>query len=307
VSGDGHRAFRLPGPTTIWHDRVRPVRTRRSSRLIAPALLAVAVIVLYTSAAAPALKTLGATIETFTIKSRLTHQTLPVAAVIPSDATGRKRPLLVFLHGKGENQRSNLNDPMFAALAQLGAGAPDIVFPYGGPDSYWHDRASGDWGSYVVDEVIPQALRKLGADPARVAIGGISMGGFGALDIARRHPGRFCAVGGHSAALWAQGGDSAPGAFDDATDFAAHDVIGAARRGDPYPHAAVWIDDGTLDPFRSADTLLASELRADGHAVHFHIWPGAHDQTYWQSHWAQYLRFYADALRDCRVVRGGSR
>jgi S-formylglutathione hydrolase FrmB len=282
------------------------VRTRRFPRIAAPALLVAAVIVVYTSAAATPLKTLGATVVTFTIKSRFTHLTLPVAAVVPSGASvsGQRRPLLVYLHGKDQDQRSNLDNPMFAALAQLGARAPDVVFPYGGADSYWHNRASGDWSSYVIDEVIPQALRKLGADPSRVAIGGLSMGGFGALDIARLHPGRFCAVGADSAALWTQGGDSAPGAFDSAADFAAHDVLAAAGRGDPYPHMAVWIDDGTLDPFRSADTLLASELRADGHAVQFHIWPGGHDQAYWESHWSDYLRFDAGALAGCRIVHG---
>jgi S-formylglutathione hydrolase FrmB len=54
----------------------------------------------------------------------------------------------------------------------------------------------------VLDEVIPKALTVLHADPRRVAIGGISMGGFGAYDLARLDPGRFCAVGGHSAAIW---------------------------------------------------------------------------------------------------------
>ena len=45
------------------------------------------------------------------------------------------------------------------------------------------------------------------------------MGGFGALDLALEHPGRFCAVGGHSAALWQRAGATAPGAFDNANDF----------------------------------------------------------------------------------------
>src|SRR5262249_38572658 len=133
------------------------------------------------------------------------------------------------------------DDAMFAALARLGPRAPDVVFPYGGDDSYWHDRSDGAWGRYVVNEVIGQAVRRLGADPHRVAIGGISMGGFGALNLARLDPARFCAVGGHSAALWVSGGDSAPGAFDDASDFARNNVIGAARAGNPYRGMPVWI------------------------------------------------------------------
>jgi len=243
----------------------------------------------------------GARVVAFSIASPLVHATMPVAAVIPAGSTTRPRPLLVFLHGYGANQDSYLTDAMFAALAQLGAQAPDVVFPYGSADSYWHDRADGEWGSYVMREVIPQAIARLHADPRRVAIGGISMGGFGALDLARLNPGSFCAVGGHSPALWASGGESAAGAFDDATDFARHDVIAAARGGRLAGGIPVWIDVGTQDPFRAADTLLAGLLRAHGQPVQFHVWPGGHDSAYWNSHWRSYLAFYATALARCHA------
>lgn len=242
----------------------------------------------------------GARVLRFSIASPLVHRSLPVVAVVPAGPAGARRPLLVFLHGKGEDENSNLDDAMFAALAKLGPQAPDVVFPYGGSDSYWHDRADGAWGSYVLREVIPQAIRRLHADPGRVAIGGISMGGFGAFNLARLEPQRFCAVGGHSAALWVSGGESAAGAFDDAEDFARNDVLASARARDPYRGLAAWIDVGTADPFRAADTRLATELRRDGQRVQFHVWPGGHEESYWSSHWGSYLRFYAAALSHCR-------
>jgi S-formylglutathione hydrolase FrmB len=244
----------------------------------------------------------GAQVVRYSIDSRLVHHSLPQVGVMPPGPgpAGGRRPLLVFLHGKGAEEESNLNGQMYAALARLGPRAPDIVFPNGGEDSYWHDRASGEWGSYVIHEVIPQALRRLHADPRRVAIGGISMGGFGAYDIARRDPSRFCAVGGHSAALWASGGETAPGAFDDAEDFDRHDVIGKAEASQsPYAGKALWLDVGTRDPFRPADTRLAHALRDKGEHVSFHVWPGAHEGSYWRSHWNEYLRFYAAALERC--------
>lgn len=43
----------------------------------------------------------------------------------------------------------------------------------------------------MVQEALPRVLRRTGADPDRVAIGGISMGDFGAHNIARLNPGRF--------------------------------------------------------------------------------------------------------------------
>ncbi len=243
----------------------------------------------------------GAAVIRFMIRSRFVHGVLPEVVVI---AHGSRvgRPLLVFLHGKGsDGQESNLGSEMFAALAAQGLRAPDIVFPNGGEDSYWHDRRGGAWAAYLLREVIPRALALSGADPRRVAIGGISMGGFGALDLARLHPGRFCAVGAHSAALWFRGADSAPGAFDDAGDFARHDVIMFARRRNPFGHTPVWIDAGLDDPFRPADAALAAELRRAGANVRFSTAPGAHNGEYWGSRWRDDMRFYARALAGCRA------
>ena len=112
------------------------------------------------------------------------------------------------LHGRGSGPGSNLNDAFVSALAAQGSRAPAVVFPSGGDHSYWHRRRGGDWARYVLREVIPEAVRRLNADPDRIAIGGISMGGYGAFEIARKR--RFCAVGGHSAATWLTSGASAP-------------------------------------------------------------------------------------------------
>ena len=49
------------------------------------------------------------------------------------------------------------------------------------------------------------------------------MGGYGALLLGAY--GHFCAIGGHSPALWFSGADSAAGAFDDAEDYARHDIV----------------------------------------------------------------------------------
>ena len=45
-----------------------------------------------------------------------------------------ERGLLVFLHGRGEDERSYLVDPMFEALADLRDRAPVVAFPYGGAE-----------------------------------------------------------------------------------------------------------------------------------------------------------------------------
>jgi enterochelin esterase-like enzyme len=238
----------------------------------------------------------GATILRYDVRSHFVHETLPQTAAIPPGG-GSGRPLLVFLHGRGgDGNETNSNGAFYAALEAQGKRAPDVVFPNGGDHSYFHRRRSGDWGRYVLDEVIPQAISRLHADPARVAIGGVSMGGFGAFDIARLRPAEFCAVGGHSAAMWLRAGDTAPGAFDDATDFSRNDLVALARARGPraWGHARLWLDGGTGDPFRAADESFARAL-----GIRMRHWSGGHDSSYWHAHYGDYLRFYADALAAC--------
>jgi S-formylglutathione hydrolase FrmB len=214
--------------------------------------------------------------------------------VLVTPASGGKgRALLVFLHGYGAAP-SDMVDPAFLkAVQRLGDRAPVVFLPEG-DIGWWHDRSEGPWGTYVLREAIPAALERTGADPKRVAIGGISMGGFGALDLARIEPQRFCAVGGHSPAVLANESQNILGGFDDAADFKRHDLIRLARNRSPYD-APVWIDIGDRDQLRPATATLAHELQADGAKISFHVWPGNHDGRYWDAHFAQYLRFYAEA------------
>jgi S-formylglutathione hydrolase FrmB len=252
--------------------------------------------------------TRGAAVVHYTLASKLLRRDLAEVAVVPPGAGAR--PLLVLLHGRRDPSRLSwllpekpgpetlLSDSLFSALAQLGPRAPVVVLLNGGAHSYFHDRRDGAWGSMILAEAIPDAARRFGTAPGRVAIGGISMGGYGALHLAALRPRSFCAVGAHSAALWPSAAASAPGAFDDASDFVRNDVYRAARAGrlDRLP---VWMDEGTADPFRQADSALARVLRRRHARISYHLWPGGHTDGYWHAHMAAYLRFYADALARC--------
>lgn len=161
--------------------------------------------------------------------------------------------MLLLLHGRSSTPDDLDSHELHDAGANREEGSTRRARQWG-DHSYYHDRRDGKWGSYVIREVIPTVVRRYHADGRRVAIGGFSMGGFGALDIARLHPGRFCAVGGHSAALWDSGGETPAGAYDDAEDFARHDVLGAARSNPQlYGRTKVWLDVGTEDPVLHAD------------------------------------------------------
>jgi S-formylglutathione hydrolase FrmB len=223
--------------------------------------------------------TRGARLVRFTLHSRLTHRDLHEVLVVPRH---HERWLLVLLHGKGGGTSQFLSQPFFDTLSALGRRAPDVLLLDGGDDSYWHDRADGRWGSMVLREAIPAGLARTHA--RRMAIGGISMGGYGALLLGSRRPRAFCAVGAQSPALWTSAGATAPGAFDDAQDYERDDVFGL------HPPHPLWIDLGASDPFH--DAALAYARRA---GVRAYVWPGGHDVAFWDAHTPALLRFFARA------------
>ena len=147
----------------------------------------------------------GGDMERLSIDSKLLDRTLEQGVYDPGEAG---RLLLVLLHGRGSDPEDIWTLGLREGLERLGSRAPAVLLVDGSDHSYYHDRRDGPWGEYIFREAIPAALERLRADPDRVAIGGISMGGFGALDLARLHPTRFCAVGGHSPALWRTGGET---------------------------------------------------------------------------------------------------
>ena len=276
----------------------RTIAARRALAVAALCLVAVIAFLLLRDEGFIPADTRGATVRTITVESEAVGESLETSVVIPAGG-GEGRPLLVFLHGRGGDERSFLDfDSVFTALRDLGGRAPVIAFPDGGEASYWHDRDDGDWGAYVLDEVIPGALATSGADPKRVAVGGISMGGYGALHLAAERPALFCAVGGHSPALWEEAGLSAPGAFDDAEDFEANDVLDEAAAG-IYGALPLWIDAGGEDPFIPGIEAMAASLEATGADLTYEIQAGGHESAYWEEHFPEYLRFYAGELADC--------
>jgi S-formylglutathione hydrolase FrmB len=250
----------------------------------------------------------GATVVVYKLSSKLFGRRLDEAGIVPP-GSGR-RALLVLLHGRHDRPRgaslstgesgpeSMLTNALLAGLAELGESAPIVVLLNGGRHSWYHDRRDGRWASMILDEAIPDAVHRFHARADRIAIGGISMGGYGALHLAALRPHEFCAVGAHSAALYESFGASAPVAFDNAADFARNNVFTAARRG-RFDRLPVWIDGGSNDPFYDADATFVSLLQARDAHVSYHVWPGGHTASYWDKHTAEYLRFYASALSEC--------
>ena len=185
-------------------------------------------------------------------------------------------PVVYALHGRGNDERFAVQSIRFQDFLAA-AGVPvALVAPDGGRSSYWHPRRSGeDPLGMLVTELVPAIDAELGtADRPRGLIGW-SMGGYGALLAAERNPSLFGAVALGSPALVRTFADTRPGAFDDVTDFRAHDVFTATDRLDGIPlTGAVGRDDPFVAGFRHLQRFLPD---AD-----LTIRPGFHDAAFWR-------------------------
>src|SRR5262245_9766443 len=104
-------------------------------------------------------------VTNFTLQSKLFGRPLYEVMVTPAGGA-EGRPLLVFLHGYGAAPSDTLTPAFVMALRRLGDRAPVVLLPEG-DIGWWHDRGEGRWGSYVLREAIPAALRRSGADGKR--------------------------------------------------------------------------------------------------------------------------------------------
>jgi enterochelin esterase-like enzyme len=186
------------------------------------------------------------------------------------------------------------------ALIVSGVIQPLLIVMPEGDQSYWMDAANGGpkYGTYVSSDLVREVdsrFRTRTAAGAR-AIGGLSMGGFGALSLAMLNPDVFGTVGAHSPSLPRR--EQGPSFFGDADYFAAHNPVDLIR---DHPNVAnslhIWLDVSDQDPLWAVRTeALHRLLSAKGVAHEWHEWAGNHDGLYWNAHISDYLRFYNSAL-----------
>ena len=123
------------------------------------------------------------------------------------DASGRRYPVLYMLHGvAGDSTEWQSIGLLEAADRMIQDGEIEpmlIVLPNGGAN-YWVNHADGArWGDYLVSDVVASVDREYRTIPrARDrAIGGLSMGGEGALRMAMLNPDVFGIAAAHSPSL----------------------------------------------------------------------------------------------------------
>ena len=143
----------------------------------------------------------------------LGHELKYAVMLPPSYKTDTKRryPVLYFLHGmfgnEGEFERRGVAAKIASLRDQGLVGEFIIVAVDGGRSSFYLNSKSGvRYEDAIVQDLIPhieKTYRATGKREGR-AIQGISMGGWGALMLAFKHPEMFSSVTAHCAALFAE-------------------------------------------------------------------------------------------------------
>ena len=216
----------------------------------------------------------------------------------PGHSAGSALALVISLHGFGGDHTSGLGriSLAHALAARVDAAAlrPFALVSVDGGGLYWNAHPGDDPMAMIVSELIPMCQRLgLGRPPHPIGAIGISMGGYGALLLAEKHPRLITAIAAISPAVWttyAQAHAANPGAFASASAFDHDNVITHAPALARLP---VRVASGTGDPFHPGVVALAEALPRSATVAITH---GCHDDAFFASQAHASLAFLGEHL-----------
>jgi enterochelin esterase-like enzyme len=230
-------------------------------------------------------------IETVNIKSDILGKKMPVTVYVPGDDT-YLMPVLYFMHGRSGNEKImydlDIKDVADRLIAEKRIQPMVIVCPR-------MDDALGmnQYEDYFFCEVAP--LIESRYHPCHRYIGGISAGGYIAMNYAMRHPAMFKRVGGHMPAIEEDLDMDDLHYFGSKERWKKNNPIFMARECPVPPDVEFYLDAGDEDEgqFYLGCKELTKILKKRGYHVENHLNKGHHELAYIKSHLNEYLMFYA--------------
>lgn len=120
--------------------------------------------------------------------------------------SSQRYPLVIFLHGLFNDEKDWQDRGVQSKLDELRSsgkvGEYIIAIPYGANSFYLNSKNGLRYEDAIVKDFIPFIDKTYRTQPKNRMIAGISMGGYGALMIAFKHPEMFVGVAAHCAALF---------------------------------------------------------------------------------------------------------
>src|SRR5690242_3642974 len=319
------RWFRIDDHEKAWHRMTTRIATQ--FKLIAAALAVFSasyLLAVSSSAGSPPPSSQDARGECLSVPSRILLRSVPYCVILPpdygKDAT-RRYPVLYYLHGLGDNEQMFVRSGGFNLVQELWERSQIGDFIIVSPAGYASFFMNSHDGSFRYDDFFLQEFMPLIEHRYRIAarresrgIGGISMGGYGALRMAFLHPQLFGSVSAHSAALMERLPAVSLGNSPESGRLRLlGDVFGSPPdrlfwdRNNPLKIAAtaqlggmkIYFDCGSADDYgfeagaRALDKMLVSRRIAH----EFHLYPGGHNWSYFAGHLPDSLRFHSAAFR----------
>jgi S-formylglutathione hydrolase FrmB len=241
----------------------------------------------------------------------------------PSQHPAKTYPVLYFLHGLGDNERTLFNSGGWTLLDDLRRqhkmGEFLIVAPEGGR-TFYINSADGSvrYSDFFLQEFLPliETKYRIGKGRNNRAISGISMGGYGALRFAFSHPEMFSAVSAQSAALITESPQEldtaarsgAPMGKMLAAVFGSPIEVAYWKENSPFVlanrnHAAlrrmaIYFNCGEDDNygFEKGATALHQQLQKEGVKHEYRPYPGDHSLSYFLAHFAEVMEFHSLAF-----------
>ncbi len=250
----------------------------------------------------------SAGVTTHTFHSAALDREMTYRIFMPTSSATAPVPVVYLLHGYGGDAADWFTHSRAAELAdRLGLA---VVTPDGG-DSWYVNSPSGRWADYIVTDLVREVEGRFAVRRSRQGrvVAGLSMGGFGAMNLAMRHPDVFAIAASMSGALDTMRATSvfAPEAAQPELAARLGPANGPTRRdNDVYQLAAtvpvtalpyLYLDCGASDPWIGINREFAQLLAARGIAHEFHEAPGDHDFHYWDRQIEVVLTLAAKRLR----------
>jgi predicted esterase len=184
----------------------------------------------------------------------------------------RQWPIILFLHGRGERGEEGMWQTQIGLPLEV-RDHPErwpflIVMPQCQYPAFWTDPPMLEMAMAALD----QEVREFHADAARTYLTGISMGGYGAWELAKDYPHRWAAV------VIASGGpfwSYAPERWHEAATLPAEYARAVGR-------TPVWLFHGSEDnvvPERESE-LMYNALKAEGGHVKLWVYQGLHHDSW---------------------------
>jgi len=269
----------------------------------------------------------GQVLEGQRFNSRVLGRDVSYAVYLPPDyATSTRRyPVVYLLHGYTDNesgwiQFGEVNMAADRAIAGREIPPMIIVMPDGGVSWYINDSQNKvRYEDMFVQEFIPHIDRSYRTRPSREfrGVSGLSMGGWGTLVCALRHPELFSACAAFSAAVWED--DEILGMKQDTWDEYVGPIFGAGLSGkdrltshfrkvspldlaktlpeESLKKVRYYIDCGD-DDFLIRGNCALHLLLTDRKIPHeFRVRDGAHTWSYWRTGIVDGLKFIGQSFQ----------